>query len=287
MIVNGCFFLQPSALSPIKHPTIKLPVFPHVSSALSEPKGLVSCLGLSEFSGEAFKPERCGHTKTVTFFFVPNHPITLPLNGLYTVCWEMLKTSGVPSGASKFEITFLEMSQVFRRPGYCKWTHIITTQSYFSKWFLVVLEPFSGKFRRKNKKLMSQHCLSKKNKFGSSSQFLVVLLNFMAIFWRCQMHLSSCAQVIIHQPLQTPRRGPVHDPHGVHCWLPVRPPHNDLGLVAVWRYAPLLRSKFSPIMELSHLFPPKRVATCKYMYIYMPICTDDVWCIEYCRSSYR
>lgn len=44
--------------------------------------------------------------------------------------------------------------------------------------------------------------LEQKNKFGSSSQFLVVLLNFMAIFWRCQMHLSSCAQVIIHQPLK-------------------------------------------------------------------------------------
>ena len=31
--------------------------------------------------------------------------------------------------------------------------------------------------------------------------------------------------------------------------------------------------------------PPKRIAICKYIYI--PICTDVVWCIEYCRSSYR
>lgn len=73
------------------------------------------------------------------------------------------------------------------------------------------------------------------------------------------------------QPLQTPRRGPVHDPHGVHCWLPVRPPHNDLGFVAVWRYAPLLRSKFFPsfIMELSQLAPPKELRYANiYIYIY-------------------
>ena len=109
--------------------------------------------------------------------------------------------------------------------------------------------------------------MQKKNKFGSSSQFLVVLLNFMAIFWRCQMHQ---VHVPSHhpQPLQTPRRGPVHDPHGVHCWLPVRPPHNDLGFVAVWRYAPLLRSKFFPsfIMELSQLAPPKEL---RYANIYI------------------
>lgn len=84
MIVKGCFFLQPSVLSPIKHPKTT-GLEPHVSfvhkiwaerstSQLPWPSWI--------FWGSRCQPERCGHTKTAIIFFSAESPHDLAIKWL-------------------------------------------------------------------------------------------------------------------------------------------------------------------------------------------------------------